>query len=508
MNTTFLHRLNLSAGTLAVLGCAMLLASPNAHAQNKVVHPLEEFTELTLKGNHDVSVVEDGTFGLEILGEETVSPSKLPTVKGNALILDNDNIDALGKNTQVVVHCKGLRKIEVSGAADLFSKTPLTTSPLEISVSGAGDAVLDVNNAETRVRVSGAGDLTLTGSCNQLYAEVSGAGDLYAFNCKVINAEVICTGTGEMEVNVSGDLSGKLNGAGSINYMGSPKSLRVEKKGVGDLKRVSGQVSVGVGSNGIAVEMTDTTRFSIGDKRFLIIEDKKNVESNEYPNRDGKGKDHEQSGPEREVKDVWQGIELGVNGYATAGRSLGMPATHKFLELDYEKSIFVNLNLLEGHIKLAQEYVSIGTGAGLEINRYAFANGTNLQKIGDTLTGLQTGIKYDRNVLKMTWLTVPLFLEFNTSPYVKKSFHLALGVVGGYRLGSPRLKQNYEIGDVEYNQTVYGNYAVNAWRASLMLRLGYRRINFFASYALTPLFKSGSTVAVYPVSAGITLIPF
>ncbi len=508
MNTTFFQSLTLSVRALVVLGCAILAEAPKALAQNNTVHPLGEFTELKLKGNHDVTLVEDGTFGLEILGEESVSPSKLPTVKGNALILGNDNIDALGKNAEVVVHCKSLRSIEVTGAANLYGKKPLTNSPLEIMVSGAGDAVLDVANSETRVRVSGAGDVTLTGNSTQLNAEVSGSGDLFAYNLKVNNAEVVSTGTGEMEINVAGDLSGKLNGAGSIYYMGDPNSIRVEKKGVGDLKRSNGQVSVSIGQKGIGVDVSDTTRFSIGDKRFLIIEDNKNVESNEYPNRDGKGKSQENKEPEREVKDVWQGIELGVNGYATANRSLGMPATHKFLELDYEKSIFVNLNLLEGHIKLAQEYVSIGTGAGLEINRYAFANGTNLQKVGDTLIGLQTGIKYDRNVLKMTWLTVPLFLEFNTSPYVKKSFHLAVGVIGGYRLGSPRLKQNYEIGDVEYNQTVYGNFAVNAWRASLMVRLGYRRINFFASYALTPLFKSGRTVAVYPVSAGITLIPF
>ena len=63
MNTTFFQSLTLSVRALVVLGCAILVEAPKALAQNNTVHPLGEFTELKLKGNHDVTLGEDGTFG-------------------------------------------------------------------------------------------------------------------------------------------------------------------------------------------------------------------------------------------------------------------------------------------------------------------------------------------------------------------------------------------------------------------------------------------------------------
>jgi hypothetical protein len=49
--------------------------------------------------------------------------------------------------------------------------------------------------------------------------------------------------------------------------------------------------------------------------------------------------------------------------------------------------------------------------------------------------------------LKSTFVNVPLLLEFNTNKNPEKSFHLAFGVIGGFKLGSRTrqiLEQNGE----------------------------------------------------------------
>ena len=44
--------------------------------------------------------------------------------------------------------------------------------------------------------------------------------------------------------------------------------------------------------------------------------------------------------------------------------------------------------------------------------------------------------KHKKNRFKSTFVNVPILLEFNTHKNPTKSFHIALGVIGGYKLGS------------------------------------------------------------------------
>lgn len=199
----------------------------------------------------------------------------------------------------------------------------------------------------------------------------------------------------------------------------------------------------------------------------------------------------------------WTGLDVGVNGYMNASNSLTVPAGLPYLELDYARSRSIAWNIGQYNVKIVKNYVQIVTGIGLEWNSYAFRNNWTLDTDSPTVTATEENIDFSKNKLKTTWVNVPVLLEFNTSKNEDKSFHVAVGVTGGYNIFRNRLKQTFEIDGVEGKRKLKDDFNVNPFRAALTARVGYGDVSVFANYQLNEFFKANRGPALYPFSAGI-----
>lgn len=248
----------------------------------------------------------------------------------------------------------------------------------------------------------------------------------------------------------------------------------------------------------------DSTHLKFGNVRMIIIEEKKTDEVapsiDTIPDipKDKKGK---------KTQSTWGGMYLGVNGMLTYDNKLEVPSQYEYLELDYAKSLTVGFNFADVAIKIIPRYFTLNTGLGVQWNRYGLKNNYNLSYNADTLTGsLVTAFDYDKNLLRATYLQVPLFFEVHTSKYHKKAFHFGFGVIGGYRIGS-RLKQKFEVDGVEQKLKSKGHYHLSPFQAYATARIGYGNVNLFMNYGLTRVFEKGKGPQMYPVTVGIYL-PF
>jgi hypothetical protein len=102
---------------------------------------------------------------------------------------------------------------------------------------------------------------------------------------------------------------------------------------------------------------------------------------------------------------------------------------------------------------------------------------------------------------------VPVLLEFNTNKNPKKAFHLAFGVIGGYKLGS-RTRQILEQNSNEIRVIRKDAYNINPFRVNAHASVGYHNFTLYADYALTPLFENGKGPILYPFTLGVKLISF
>ena len=103
-------------------------------------------------------------------------------------------------------------------------------------------------------------------------------------------------------------------------------------------------------------------------------------------------------------------------------------------------------------------------------------------------------------------LTLPLLLEFTTKPEAKKSFYLAAGIIGAWRFASTSTKTGeYTNGDKFTNNTS-SRFNLQHFSLDATIRAGFGKyLGAFAEYSLTPLFKKGSTIAIYPLRFGLSI---
>jgi len=204
-----------------------------------------------LTGFHSVALGGVGHLALEPGDQESVrveaSPEILPYVntevkEGKLRIWLKDRwLRPMARSTGPInyyVTFRELDGIEVSGAGKVTG-SGLCADRLDLSISGAGKAKLQVTVGELCTRISGAGSLRLSGEAARQELSISGAGKYSAAELSGHEGRVSISGTGKGTLNVSDKLSVQISGCGSVRYLGEPK-LERRVSGVGNVSPYSG----------------------------------------------------------------------------------------------------------------------------------------------------------------------------------------------------------------------------------------------------------------------------
>lgn len=204
------------------------------------------------------------------------------------------------------------------------------------------------------------------------------------------------------------------------------------------------------------------------------------------------------------------GIDLGINGFLNASNSVSLSDEERFMDLNYSKSIELNINFMEFYIPIAKERFGIVTGLGLGFNNYDLARDFTITSSSDTnatIGVVDSSISIKKNKFKTVSLNLPLLLETNIGKTSKKSFHLAVGGMASY-VFEGKTKQKYRLDGQNYTIKEYTNFNLNPFRLAAHARIGYGKLTFYANYSLTSLYKQNRGPELYPFTVGVSLIPF
>lgn len=252
--------------------------------------------------------------------------------------------------------------------------------------------------------------------------------------------------------------------------------------------------------NGVEIDVPDTTVIQIGSYSIEFNDDYAEVKR-----RDKDDKKHHRKSDWRQMTN-WAGIDIGVNGYVTPDFNFDVEEGDEFMALNWGNSRTFSINPVEWKIKLYENYIGITTGLGIEWNNYRLRDlNWRMAFNADSTYGIYEENKgVNKSKFRLTYINAPLLLEFNTSPYRNKSFHIAAGVVVGWRIDT-MYKQKYQDSGKHKDKTS-GSYNMQPFRFNAMVRIGYGRVNLFATYSLNEMFRSGAGPELYMVSAGITVV--
>lgn len=212
----------------------------------------------------------------------------------------------------------------------------------------------------------------------------------------------------------------------------------------------------------------------------------------------------------------WWIVDLGFSNYddqtnyatANAGGYLvdrpGSAFTKSDFKLRTGKSINVNIWLFMQRINLVKKNVNLKYGLGVELNNYRFRAPLSFKESGEIpySGGLQTNntfifrdsIAFSKNKLAADYVTVPVMLNFSTTPrHNRKPFIFSAGVSAGY-LYSQRNKQvSNERGKLKNK----GDYDLEKFKFSYVAEIGYGPVKLYGSYSPKSIFERSLDMRPY-----------
>lgn len=490
---------------------------------------LEEFTAVEAGGAQEVILMNGEEFSVVIETNDNLHEYISYEIKNQKLRFKYNKIKKYDE-MKFYISAPLFEEISVSGASEVKSPEILKGKSLRLFASGASEVKLNLEYDNLITKLSGASEVKLKGKVNSHIVEASGASEINAKELHTETSVVSGSGASECFVNAVSSLTYTVSGGSSIQYVEKPKTIiiqnsnKTEKVVVlndatkkAEYKQYSDTTKVTVGSLNVEVVDGDTTKVTVGS-RTLIVTDDGNVkwERNKKPKFNGH----------------WGGVELGVNGFVTPDLNTNWAPEYDYLNLRYEKSIAVNLNLYEQNISLNKsKNIGLITGLGLSWNNYTFSGSTFLTPDSADLKGYyMEGVSVRKSKLTAMYLTVPLIFEIQTKQSKRsKRFHLSAGVLASLRLSTHtkiyfnEADKIYSLKDPKTNLLLdqefrtpnsnsrnivknFNSFYLQPFKFDATVRAGYGIINLFATYSLNTLFQNDRGPELYAWTAGITIV--
>ena len=203
-----------------------------------------------------------------------------------------------------------------------------------------------------------------------------------------------------------------------------------------------------------------------------------------------------------------------ASGYLRNNPTPGSPALSKSdFKLRTGKSVNVNIWLFMQRINLIKKNVNLKYGLGIELNNYRYKSSTSISyKEGGVIPysgGLQTNspfvfrdsVSFSKNKLAADYVTVPLMLNFSTTPrYNKPTVGFSVGVSAGY-LYSQRNKQvSNDRGKLKNK----GDYDLEKFKFSYVAEIAVGPVKVYGSYSPKSMYEhSEQRLDIRPYNFGI-----
>ena len=146
-------------------------------------------------------------------------------------------------------------------------------------------------------------------------------------------------------------------------------------------------------------------------------------------------------------------------------------------------------------VNMIQHAVNLNYGLGLEINNYRYKQNIDFKKNPTTI--IPSTIDYSKNKLGVTYLTVPLMLDFNFTPKksAANSFGVSVGVSGGYRIGSKQKVKSSEDG----KRKIHDDFDLLPYKLAYVAELKMGPVRLYGSLATQSMFEKGLDQVPYAV---------
>ena len=337
----------------------------------------------------------------------------------------------------IVLKVPDLREVELNGATELYTNSIFRAEKFELTCTGATRADMEIDVQVLKTKASGASEVYLRGVAYEHEINAGGGALVIATQLQTTNTLAETMGGAKVKVKTSNKLDISSSGISKVEYVGEPETVtknisnneREQERDVVSFNRKKDKRSTYSNLNfgNIRVEVNerkDSTTVVFGRHRFVV---------------DDYGRARYSRIKHSSFNGNWGGIDFGFAGYLTPDYDMDFPKSYDYLDLNFVRSTRFDINILEKNIPFGRgKHFGLITGLGLEWRNYEFDR--NITLVGDSseIKGYYNqGIEVSKNKLTVSYLNIPLILEFQTNRYSHRgSFHISAGIIFGARIGS------------------------------------------------------------------------
>lgn len=197
------------------------------------------FTEINVKSFCEVNFHISDKYSVTLEVEPNLREYFTVEVRGGALTVESkESINyGIGRSPILTVYAPQLTRLSVEGACSFTGHDKIKADKFYLAVSGAGSGEIELDADKVYVNLEGAGSFKLKGAADSIEINLAGAGEIDAIGLKAREADVRMSGAGSVRVNCDETLKIDAEGAGSLEYKGSPKT-DIRNKGVVSIEKV------------------------------------------------------------------------------------------------------------------------------------------------------------------------------------------------------------------------------------------------------------------------------
>jgi hypothetical protein len=191
-------------------------------------------------------------------------------------------------------------------------------------------------------------------------------------------------------------------------------------------------------------------------------------------------------------------------GYAQAGsylknfRAQDGQVNQNSYQLKTGKSSNVNIWLFMQKLNIYKHVVNLKYGLGFEMYNFRYDSRLSYRK-DPTAYVYNDSVPFSKNKLFVSYITVPLMINFNTTPDHRNGFNFSVGMSAGYLVDS----RNKQISGERGKQKINGDFSFEPWRLATIAEVGLGPVRLYGSYSLNRLQKDITRVEQYPYSVGV-----
>ncbi|MEW6772482.1 MAG: DUF2807 domain-containing protein [Bacteroidota bacterium] len=389
---------------------------------------------------------------------EITADSSNIKVTNNTLIVKN--VSAIIKSNNTKIH-----EIILDGASSVKVFCTIDNDNLLVEADGASDIETSVKSRRIICKSRGSSDIILNGNTDTLITKADGSSSQKLKNL-VANVVILdADGASDISVFPQQSINGHIDGVSDVKLFGQPSTVNIEKlNSTASLKR----------------------------KNFNDSSASKN-----------KSKSWRFKWSESDRNKSWQGIAFGINGYLSSQNDIQLPTNENYLALNYSQSFNFQWNFTQHNIYLYKKNIALVTGLGIEWKRFAFDNNVHLNPDSSFTYGVIDSTKtfvYKRNLLKASYVQIPLLLEFHIGK--KNKLNIDAGIIGEWKLTS-RTRQILEKDNYRHDIVRKDSYNLNPFLFKYHFSIGINTLSLYAEYTFTPLFQNNKGATLYPFNIGL-----